>query len=280
MTIGKKLSEQKVALSVLSYGPPGTGKTTGALTLADRGRVLLIDAEGGAKASALKTRGIKVSNVDVWPDSPDQLSFDAIEDVYLQVAASKEYAGVVIDSMTELARRLLEGVVGAAIAKAERLGKARDRWQTDLADYGIASQQMRLILRRFRDLNIHLVLTALERRDIDDDGKVSYGPAMGPSVAVDTMGLVDVVCYHSVEDIGDQTFYLGTTVPHNRRKAKDRLGALPARMVDPGAARMLEYVEGKLTKDKDPLQEAARKAATGEGPAAIAEEIELEQVAG
>lgn len=286
MPVGTRLTEATAYLNVLSYGPPGTGKTTGALTIANAalngGRVLLIDAEAGAKTSALRRQGIDVDRIDVWPDNPSQLSFNAIEELYMEVRAAggDEYVGVVVDSMTELHRRLLEGVVGAALAKAERLGKNRDRFAITLEDYGIVSSQMRTLLRRFRDLPSHLALTALERRDVDDDSSVTYGPALGPSVANDTMGLVDIVCYHSVETIGDQTFYTGITSPANRRKAKDRIGVLPGRMVDPTMARMLAYVEGDLVRSKDPRQLAARDAAKGTGAAAVqateAEQQELD----
>lgn len=266
MPIGSKLSDVATYLNVLDYGPPGTGKTTGALSLAnleEGKRVLLIDAEGGAKAPALRRQGINIDQVDIWPDTPSELTYDGIEEIQMDLRSSDEYIGVVIDSMTELNRRLLEDIVGAALAKAERLGKSRDRFQINLEDYGVVSNQLRTILRRFHSLPMHLVITALERRDVDDDASVTYGPALGPSVSNDTMGLVDIVCYHAVETIGEQTFYTGLTSPARRRKAKDRFGVLPTKLIDPTTERMLKYVEGRLVRAKDPRQEAARRAARG-----------------
>lgn len=269
MPIGSKLSDTTTYLNVLDYGPPGTGKTTGALTLANLEpgkRVLLIDAEGGAKAPALRRQGINIDQVDIWPDSPSELTYDGIEEIQMDLRSSDEYIGVVIDSMTELNRRLLEDIVGAALARAERLGKNRDRFQINLEDYGVVSTQLRTILRRFHSLPMHLVITALERRDVDaEDASVTYGPALGPSVANDTMGLVDIVCYHMVELVGDkeQPFFTGLTSPARRRKAKDRFGVLPTKLIDPTTERMIRYVEGTLVKSKDPRQEAARRAARG-----------------
>jgi hypothetical protein len=101
---------------------------------------------------------------------------------------------------------------------------------------------------------------------MDDDGLVSYGPAMSPAVAIDTMGLVDVVGHTAVEQVGTGTFYLASFVPLGRRKAKDRLGVLPPRMVDPSVDRILKYVDGKLDRTQDPRQQAIRDAAEGRTP--------------
>lgn len=267
MGIGSKLSEAKTRLNVLSYGDPGSGKTTGGLQLTKRGGVLLIDAEAGAKKEALATQGVDVSLVETWPPDdkgPDYITYDTLEtDVFEPLLAGgiRDYpGGVVIDSMTELTRRLLDDVVVDAREKAARLGKNRDRWFIDIADYGTVSSQVRSILRRFRDLNTNLVMTALQRRDTDNDGAVSYGPALSPAISNDVQGLVDIVCYNKVELIGDKPFYVGTLAPVGLHKAKDRFGVLPVRMIDPTAERMLAYVEGTLTKAKDPRQKAARDA--------------------
>lgn len=279
MALGRPLTEQRTFLRMLSYGQPGTGKTTAATSLSQLGKVLIVDAEGGVKARALEKHGVVLSNIETWPDNPGDMTFEGIEQLYIELRAElmadpDAYVGVVIDSMTELSRRLLETVTAAALEKAARLGKQRDRFQTNLEDYGTASSMMRSVLRRFTDLPLHVVMTALERRDQDDDGAVSYGPALGPAIANDTMGLVDVVCYSTVEQIGDERFYLGSMVPVNRRKAKDRYGLLPTRMVDPSALRMVAFIDGKLTRDTDSRQAAAREAATRAAGEAVVAAVE------
>lgn len=266
MTIGTPLHEVETHLNALYYGEPGTGKTTAALGMAKYGKVLLIDAEGGAQPKALAARGVDISNVEIWPPSPSDLSFDSLEALYVDLMNALEedpdaYYGLVIDSFTELARRLLDKQLDVAREKAERLGKNREAFQIDLADHGVVSSQMRTLLRRFRDLNLHLVLTALERRDVDENtAEVNYGPALGPAIANDTMGLVDLVVYFNIEEIGGRDWYIGNTVRRNRRKAKDRFGVLPPRMVDPSSDRLIDYVSGELTKGEDPLQLAIRAA--------------------
>lgn len=264
--IGQPLSNQRMQVSVLLWGREGTGKTTDALKLTEvgPGRVVLINAEAGAKKEALVRHGIDVSRIDVWPSEeqgPGWITYEHLEAEVidpLRAALEKDpdaYVGVIIDSFTEVARRVLERVSAEAMEKAIRLGKNRDRWQVDLADHGIAASQMRSLLRRFRDLPCHLVITALERRDQDNDGGgVTYGPAMGPSVATDTMGLVDLVGFTAVETVGGEEFRTATFTPTLTRRAKDRYGLLPITMVDPFIDRIINYVSGDLSRDNDPAR--------------------------
>lgn len=267
MPIGEDLSTAKEPLTMLMYGKEGTRKTTGALTLANRGRILAIDAEGGMKPSALRAQGINLQNVEIWPKGGDvdHISFETIEEelfIPLKIALEEDpnsYIGVVIDSFSELSRRLVDKAAAAGREADRMKGKPRGRFQIDLDDWGTMTTMMRMILRRFRDLNIHLVITALERRDTDDDGYVQYAPAVGPALGTDAMGLVDVVVWTQVEQIGPDLveFGTGTTHPMNRHRAKDRFGVLPPRMIDPTADRVLQYVEGTLTKKSDKRHQAA-----------------------
>ena len=253
-------------VSVLLWGREGTGKTTDALRLTEvgPGRVILVNAEAGAKKEALARHGIDTSRIDVWPSEeqgPGWITYEHIEAEVIDPlremleADPNAVVGVIIDSFTEVARRVLERVSAEAMEKAMRLGKNRDRWQVDLADHGVAASQMRSLLRRFRDLPCHLVITALERRDVDSDGGgVTYGPAMGPSVATDTMGLVDLVGFAAVELVGGEEFRTATFTPTATRRAKDRYGLLPITMVDPFMDRIVDYVGGTLTRENDPAR--------------------------
>lgn len=274
--IGQNLSEAKEPLTMLLYGREGTRKSSSALALANRGRILVIDTEGGLKPTALRNIGIPLDNIETWPPDGniDSISFDSIENevfIPLRIALQDDpnsYIGVVIDSFSELSRRLVDKAAEAGREQDRRNGKTPDPFKIDLDDWGTMTTMMRLILRRFRDLGIHLIITALERRDTDDDGFVQYGPAVGPAVGTDTMGLVDVVVWTQVEQLGPdgKEFGTGTTRPMNRHRAKDRFGVLPARMISPTADRVISYIEGSLSRQSDALHQeaaaAARKAAS------------------
>lgn len=274
--VGESLADAQEPLSILLYGREGSAKTTDALMLAKLGPIIAIDAEGGMKPTALRARGVPVENIQIWPPRGDtkRIKFDTIEqEVYIPLRKALEDAreagqpdpvvGIVIDSWSELSHLLTkEAAVGSAGRDAAK-GKPRERFQINIEDYGTSTQMIRQLLRMFRDLGIHVVITSLERRDTDDDGFVQYGPALGPAAATDTTGMVDVVIWTQVEEIGDAAtvFYTGTTRPRARHRAKDRFGKLPVRMIEPSADRVIAYVRGELTKQSDPRHKAAVTAA-------------------
>jgi hypothetical protein len=263
--IGQTLHEQKSPVSVLLWGKEGTGKTTSGLRMTQldpKGKVVLINAEGGAKTKALARQGVDPKRIEVWPPEdkgPGYITYDTIEAEVVKPmrealrADPKAYIGVVVDSFTEVARRLLDDVTEKAYAKAVALGKNRDRFFIDLADHGTAAAQMRTLLRDIRDLNVHLVITALERRDVDQNtSAVTYGPALGPAVATDTTGLVDLVGFCQVERFGDEDFRTATFTPTITRRAKDRYGILPVSLVDPFFDRIAGYIDGEINRENDP----------------------------
>lgn len=266
-TLGATLADQVTYVTVLVYGPEGTGKTTDALRMTqlcvgpDAGkRVLLIDAEAGAKIQALRQRGVDVSKIEVWPPpaegGPGAITFESMYDLADNLKErSGEYIGWVWDSGGEITKRLLDLVTAEAREKDERIGKARGRFQINLEDHGVASSMLRELLRKYRDLPMHGVITALERRDTDNDtGRVKYGPAMSPAMANDTAGLVDVVMYKEVEEVNGTEVRAGKTVPTRTRRAKDRFGVLPGKMPDPFFDRIVAYVNGELSLENDPVR--------------------------
>lgn len=256
---------------MLLYGKEGSGKSTSALRLSKLGRILVINTEAGLKRTPLAAQGVVLGNVETWPKGGDidHITFQTIEEevfIPLKLALEEDpnaYIGVVVDSFTELSRRLVDKAAAAG-READRLkGKSRSQFQIDLDDWGTMTTMMRVIFRRFRDLGIHLIITALERRDTDDNGDVSYGPAVGPAVGTDTMGMVDVVVWTTLEQIGSNAteFYIGTTHAQKRHRAKDRFGVLPVRMVDPSADRVLDYINATLHKSTDARHKAAAREA-------------------
>lgn len=268
---GQGLDTATERLSTLLYGREGSGKTTEALGLARLGRVVAIDAEGGMKPTPLRNQGIPIENITVWPKDGDveRVTFENIEtEVYIPLRKHLEETpvgdedrtiGVVVDSFGETYNRLTKLAADDSSIRDRAKGRERGRFQVNVEDYGTSTMAIKQMLRMFRDLNVHLVITALERRDQDDDGFVQYGPALGPSAATDTTGMVDVVVWTQAEELGpdSQPFFTGTTRPRERHRAKDRFGVLPIRMIDPSADRMLQYLSGELTKANDPRHKAA-----------------------
>lgn len=257
------LEETAEYLNVLLFGREGSGKTTIAATLANlgEGKVLVINAEGGLKKTALKQRGIDVSRIYLWPNDGQPITHGGLIEVYNQLKADLDtdpnsWAGVIIDSATELVPALIDQVAKDRMEKSARKGviiEGIDEFFTDRSDYGTMSKMFRDILRKFRDLPTHFVVTALERRDVDDDtGKVQYGPAVTPGVQADLLGYVDLVlaCFSA----DDTKPYRALTRSAGKYRGKDRLGVLPAVLVEPTIPRILLYEDGTLTEKTDDLQ--------------------------
>lgn len=262
---------------VLWFGVEGTGKTTDlamVTRIAPKGRVLMINAESGAKRRPLTHHGVDTSRIATYPPKGQQLTFEGLERLFYRVQADlaedpNSWAAVGWDSITAIYQKLLDDVIEADIRKQaeilQRAGKGRagrsgnitlrDRFETDRDDYASMSNQVRLLLRKYRSLHCHLLITALERRD--DVGKGTdkhpeFGPAISPALSVDLLGYMDVVLHTYVTDTG---VFVGRSQPTEDTRGKDRMNALPIEMVDPTIERVHQYVSGELAEGSDLAQE-------------------------
>lgn len=257
------LDDQEDIVNSMHYGPHGTGKTTAVAHMANLGKIIYVNAEGGLKIKPLRALGVDTSNIVVFPKRGTPLTFESLEKLFWKIKSDLDadptaWAGTVWDSLSEIHKALLDNVVAHQVAKAERAGKERDRFFTDRADYGVMTEQVRLLCRRFRDLPCHFAITALERRDQDDDGTVHYGPAVTPALQTDVLGYLDVVCHTSVVEIGGYDEYRGRFRPKGKYTAKDRFGAVPVNLIDPTFDRVHGYITDKLTFDEDPVMQEAK----------------------
>jgi hypothetical protein len=273
-------------VNILYYGEGGTGKTSHLASLANLGRVLFINAEGGVKRRPLEKLGINVGNVELFPGPGELLTVDAVEKELLRVreALDKDpgsYVGVCIDSITELVQAWVRQQVDRAVVKANRAGKERDPYFTEQADYGVMTEQIRKVMRIARDLRCHLGVSALDRRVQDPDGTVGYKPAVTPALQNDLDLWMDVICVTEVfpgYGPDGKAEFRGLFAPGGKWKAKDRLNALPRGLVEPTMERIVAYVDGELEPGTDSIMTAAKKRAEarakdGGDPAASTDEI-------
>lgn len=258
--INRPLDDTAEFVNILYSGDGGSGKTTDLAAMAHLGRVLLINAESGVKGKALRRVGIPTENIFVRPDvqSGETLSFEMLEGLYWELKADLEadpasWAGIGWDSITEIHQNVLKAASEYRVAKAIRTGKGNDdATMIDLADYGVMTEQMRTLLRRFRDLPCHFGMSSLLRRDKDDDGKVVYRPAVTPKLGGDVFGYMDVVCVTSEVDVAGETEYQGLFGGAGKFRGKDRFHALPRRLINPQFHRVAAYINDELTADDDP----------------------------
>lgn len=156
----EKLAADNLLLNGLLVGPAGDGKTSLLATAADveeMAPVLFLDVEGGTLSVAHRK--------DVWRERIKTI--DQFEKTFWQIAnGAAEFAQfktVIIDSGTELAAMGLEEVVADAFKKSEREGRgAREsRDDVQLQDYNKNTTRQRRLFRWFRDLDKHVLITAL-----------------------------------------------------------------------------------------------------------------------
>lgn len=264
--MARMLSDVKEPINILYYGDGGTGKTTHLASMANQGRILFVNAEAGIKSQPLKAHGIDTSEIELWPDPGEGVTYKGLTDLGLrlreQLAADPDaYVGVVWDSVTEIYQALLTTITAEAVERAHRVGKERDPNLITLDDYGVMTQQMRTLARLFRDLPCHFGMSALSKREQDDDGAVVYQPAITAKLQNDLVGWVDVVCVTSVAVVNEEEQFRGLFRPHNKFRGKDRLGVLPKWLVDPTFERIHLYASKELTRDDDPVMLAAQEAA-------------------
>lgn len=261
-------------VNALYYGPGGTGKTTALAAMANLGRVLFINAESGIKARPLRNLGIKIENIELFPRPGESLDFDVLEDRFWQIKSDLQddpdsWAGTVWDSLSEIYKLLLDQIVEYQVEKSERTGKSRlrdadpgdliDRFFIDRSDYGVMTEQVRLLVRRFRDLPCHFGISALERREQDDDGMVVYQPAVNPALQNDVFGYMDIVLHTESGVVAGVEEYRGTARAHGKYRGKDRFGALPRMLVTPWFDRIVSYVEDELDVRSDPIMVDAQQ---------------------
>lgn len=235
------LQDEKQFVNILYYGEPGVGKTTALAHMASMGKVIFVDAESGLKSGPLKRLGIPTENI-----IPRRvISYPEMEKLHheLKERLTDEpgsIAGVVLDSLSEIQRAILEQ-------------DAKNPLELSQRDYGTNTQELRLLIRHFRDLPCHVGFTTHVRRDQDeDDGTVRYGPSLTPAVGGDLLGYVDLVCYMRAlprAGGGDEPDVVGAFRPVGKYKAKDRFGALPPVLYDPSFPRVAAYVDGTYLRE-------------------------------
>lgn len=277
---GAVLSDADDFVSQLYMGPQKSGKTTCAAAMANLGRIAYINAEGGLKRRPLEHLGINTGNIVVFPRENEDLTYQYLEDLYWDLkgelqADPTSWAGTVWDSITEIHKELLHRIRDYMNAKALRNGKSRtkdaepgdlyDSMFTDISDYGIMTDQMRLLLRRYKDLPCHFAVTALHKRTKDDDGHVLYSPYVTEKLGEDLMGYVDIIGVTELIDIGGEECYRALYRPLGTKRGGDRFHALPRYLYDPTFERVVGYVKEELHVDDDPVMNQIAELASSAG---------------
>lgn len=174
----------------LVFGPPGAGKTRLLGTADDDERtapMLFLDFEGGTQT--LVGRDTDVARIRDWQDYGD--AFAMLTD------PETPYRSTAIDSLSETqVSGLLAILEQPSISKGGRPSPDT----LEQSDWGVILVQMRRFTRRFRDLPMHVFMSALAQdRMMARQGMVKR-PLLQGSFLDELPGIMNVVGYLAQED--------------------------------------------------------------------------------
>lgn len=180
-------------MNLLIYGEPGVGKTRLAGSAADHedtAPVLILDVEGGV--ISLRHRNdidvIQVRDIDTIVKVHDQL----------QKEKGGGYRTVVIDSLSELQKLDMRTVM------QEEYNRQPDRTDKDVPSqraWGKSQERLRRIIRGYKDLPVHTIMTAKVTQTTDEQTNVThYYPALPGKMRGDAPGFFDIVGYLRVKE--------------------------------------------------------------------------------
>lgn len=241
-----KIAERKIIdadeafsfLKALIYGKNGTGKTRFGATAP---KPIVVDCNERGTLSIRKFKDVKVFHVETWTEI-DTIFW------YLQ-AADHDRKTVVIDTMTSLAQLCMKFVLGDESSR----DPSHDPDMPTKREWGKVGELMRTVILNFRNLDMHVIFLAQERRGFseDEDEAVEVFPEVSPSVRSTLTAAVDIIGRTYVKEVvkkegkkkvatADFRMLLG---PHETYTTKDRSDSGLGRIVrDPNASKMLKKI--------------------------------------
>ncbi|BCV23331.1 ATP-binding protein [Gelria sp. Kuro-4] len=227
----KKVSARKMYVKGLIYGEPGAGKTYLACT-APKPLVLLTEPAVSDSTMLAVKRDLGV-DPDVW----EILEWNDLEEAfeYLQ-SAQHPYETVVIDSLTDLYRRVMRLTINNAVEKRPQ----HDPDVPEKGDWFRVQERVRYIARMFRDLPMHVIFTALV---MDIRNEVRRVPLVQPkSLAQELPAYCNLVGYLGVQEINGEYVRKLLVEPTDVYAAKNPGGALPPIVENPNLRAIFDQI--------------------------------------
>lgn len=239
----RKVSARKTYVKALIYGEPGAGKTYLACT-APRPLILLTEPAVSDTTMLAAKRNLGV-DPDVW----EVLDWVDLEEAFEYLASgTHSYETVVVDSLTDLYRRVMRLALETALEKRP----SHDPDVPEQGDWFRVQERLRYIVRMFRDLPMHVVFTALVMDIREEMRRVPF--VQPKSLAQELPAYCNMVGYLGVVESDGKFVRKLLVQPTDTYVAKNPGGALPPVVEDPNLSvvfNQIVTVEGEMTNAKD-----------------------------
>ena len=228
------VAEKLTYINLLVYGESGVGKTRligSADEIPEMRPVIIIDLEGGTLSIRDLYPGVDVVRVDKWHQ---------FQGIYDELAAGKHpYKTVGLDSLSEMQKFNMADIMNKVVLK----DADRDPDVPSMREYMKNGEILRRLVRAFRDLPMHTLMSALPRLDKDNQtSKIKVRPALSDKLATEVPAYMDEVLYHYKKTVGSDVKRLALTSGTDKEVAKDRSGALPDVLENPTMKVIYDYI--------------------------------------
>jgi hypothetical protein len=248
--------EEALFSKSLFFGPSGNGKTRllGTAMQDERTRPMLyLDYEGGA--STLAGLNVDMVRIRKWDDFSDTYN-ELLRNI---TNGTNIYKSVGIDSISETHLQALLTILdneGTSRRNPDALQQG---------DYGTAQIQMRRLLRKFRDLPLHVFFTSLAKDVLEPGTLAVKKPALPGQMADELPGIMDVVGYLGLKARGEgedpERLLCLKNYPQFRCKVRTPWaisGQVPDEIEDPTITKLLDALSSGSYDLEDP-KEAAKE---------------------
>jgi phage nucleotide-binding protein len=226
---------------VLIFAPPGHGKTFLLGTAQEDDRtfpMLFLDFDAGSET--LDGLDIDVIRIRSWKDSDEVL--EALEGKEVKTIGGieydfGEYRSIGIDSISEWNR-------WAQLERLNLKGKGRaDPDLIELQDYNVTGVQLRRVLRRYRDLPLHVFLSAHAKDQMEPRIGNIKKPDLSGQLADEIAGLVSTVGYLAIDREGDERVLILHGYKEYRTKCRTPWNeSAPEEIVEPDVTEILDVL--------------------------------------
>lgn len=248
---GLTLSSVKEAppwMNIFLYGDPGAGKTVlagSADEVPEMHPVLFVDVEGGSFSLRSFYPGVELVRVT---------SLQELVEVYKTLALMEHgYKTVVLDSISEINKMIMTDIMREVVSEDEE----RDPDVPSIREWGKLGEQMRRMIRRFRDLPMHTIFTALLDESEDKKGRSRRLPLLNGKFKKEVVGFMDISLFVYAKHVrvnangepdpdADEAlhrFVLSSST--DEYVCKDRSNRLPEIMLDPTMTKLHALIQGE-----------------------------------